>query len=185
MTLFRNKYRVESIRRPGWDYSVPGFYFTTICTHEMRMYFGAVVNGEMKLSTLGKVAEEHWKAIPNHFEKVTLDEFIVMPNHIHGVIKLSGECDPKLQRNGVKRTLADVSPKSGSLSHIMRCCKGGVTRWCKEQDLGFAWHSGFHDRIVLGPRSLEAIRKYIRDNPAKWDKDTQNPAKSKIKSKKG
>ena len=184
MTLFRNKYRVESIRKPGWDYSAPGFYFITICTHEMRMYFGVVANGEMKLSTVGKVAEEHWKALPGHFENVTLDEFIVMPNHIHGVIKLSGELKPKLQRNDVKRTLTDVSPKSGSIPHVVRCYKGGITRWCKDQGFRFAWHPGFHDRIVLGPRSLEAIRKYIRDNPANWDKDTQNPKKSEVNGKK-
>ena len=116
-----------------------------------------VVNGEMNLSKLGKVAEEHWKAIPNHFENVSLDEFIVMPNHVHGVLKLSGKYEPKLRRNDVKKTLPELSPKSGSLPHIMRCYKGGVTRWCKEQGLRFAWQTVFHERIVLFPRSIEAI----------------------------
>src|SRR5579864_389043 len=154
MTLFRNKYRVENIRKPGWDYSAPGLYFVTICTHEMRMYFGVVVNAEMKLSTIGKCAEEQWKAIPSHFKNVTLDEFVVMPNHIHGVIKLSGSAEPRLRRNDVKRILSDVRPKPGSLSHIIRCYKGGVTYWCKEQKFAFAWHVGFHDRIVPGPKVL-------------------------------
>src|SRR5215469_3404604 len=79
MTLFRNKYRVESIRKPNWDYATPGLYFVTICTHEMRMYFGMVVNSEMKLSTIGRYAERHWREIPNHFKNVSLDEFVVMP----------------------------------------------------------------------------------------------------------
>ncbi|HEY6350243.1 MAG TPA: transposase [Candidatus Angelobacter sp.] len=175
MTLFRNKYRVENIRKPNWDYLAPGSYFVTTCTHEMRMYFGTVVNAETKLSTIGECAEKQWREIPNHFKNVTLDEFVVMPNHMHGVIKISGPWEPKLGRNDTKKTLSDVGPGSGSLSHIIRCYKGGVTYWCKEQGFPFAWQAGFHDRIVLGPKSLEAVREYIRDNPANWDKDTENP----------
>lgn len=175
MTLYKNKYRVESIRRPNWDYSAPGLYFVTICTHERKMYFGMVVSSEMNLSTVGKYAEEKWEEIPKHFKNVELDEFVVMPNHLHGIIKISGSWTPKLGRNDVKKTLAQVSPKSGSLSHIIRCYKGGVTYWCKEQGIAFAWQARFHDRIIPGPKSLEAVRKYIRDNPANWEKDKENP----------
>jgi len=178
MTLFRNKYRVESIRKPNWDYATPGLYFVTICTHEMRMYFGMVVNSEMKLSTIGRYAERHWREIPNHFKNVSLDEFVVMPNHLHGIIKLSGTREPKLGRNDVKKSLFQVSPKSGSLSHIIRCYKGGLTYWCREQGLKFAWKTGFHDRIILGPKSLKAVREYIRDNPANWGKDKENPERA-------
>src|SRR5215472_15817475 len=139
MTLFRNKYRVESIRKPDWDYSSPGLYFVTICTHEMRMYFGMVVNSQVKLSTIGKRAEEHWKEIPNHFKNVALDEFVVMPNHLHAIIKIAGPWEPKLSRTDVKKILSDVSPRSGSLSNIIRCYKGGVTYWCREQGFNFEW----------------------------------------------
>lgn len=169
MTLFRKKYRVESILKSGWDYRAPGLYFVTICTYEMRMYFGTVVNAEVKLSAMGQYAEEKWKEIPSHFKHVTLDEFIVMPNHLHGIIKLSGPWEPKRSRNDIKKTLSDVSPKSGSLAHIMRCYKAGVTYWCKEQGLRFVWHPGFHDRIILGIKGLKAVREYIRDNPANWE----------------
>jgi REP element-mobilizing transposase RayT len=175
MTLFRSKYRVESIRRPGWDYSAPGLYLVTICTHQMRMYFGMVVNAEMKPSTIGRCAGEKWEEIPSHFKNVQLDEFIVMPNHLHGVIKISGQWEPKLKKNQIKRTLSDVSPRSGSLSHIIRCYKAGVTYWCKQQGFEFSWHTGFHDRIVPGLQSLEAVREYIRDNPANCENDRENP----------
>jgi len=175
MTLFRNKYRVESIRRPDWDYSSPGLYFVTICTCEMKMFFGVVVNSEMKLSTIGKCAEEQWKAIPSHFTNVALDEFVVMPNHLHGIIKISGAWQPKLGKNDGNRKLSDVSPRSGSLSHIIRCYKGGVTYWCKERGFVFAWKAGFHDRVALGQKSLKAFRQYIRENPANWEKDKDNP----------
>lgn len=175
MSLFENKYRVESIRRPNWDYSAPGIYFVTICTHERKMHFGMVVGSEVKLSTIGKSAEEQWKEIPRHFKNIVLDEFVVMPNHLHGIIKISGTWKPQAKRSVIKKTLLDVSPRSGSLSHIIRCYKGGVTCWCKEQKIAFAWQRGFYDRIVPGPKALEAIRKYIRDNPANWAKDTENP----------
>lgn len=161
-------YRVESIRKPHWDYRTPGLYFVTICTYEMKMFFGRVVNAEMKLSVIGRYAEEKWKEIPSHFSNVSLDEFIVMPNHLHGIIKLSGPWEPQLGRNDVKKRLAEVGPKTGSLSHIIRCYKGGVTYWCNEQGFSFAWQPGFHDRILLGPKSLEAVRQYIRDNPRNW-----------------
>lgn len=133
------------------------------------------MDSEVKLSTIGKYAEQKWREIPNHFKNVTLDEFIVMPNHLHGIIKISGFWEPKLKRNDIKKALSQVSPRSGSLSHIIRCYKGGVTYWCNEQGFPFAWKTGFHDRIVRGPKSLEAIREYIRNNPANWGKDKDNP----------
>jgi putative transposase len=173
MTLFKRKYRVESIRRPQWDYRSPGLYFVTICTYEMRMFFGRVVNEKVKLSAIGQYVEDKWKEIPNHFKNVSLDEFIVMPNHLHGILKLLGPWEPRLGRNDVKKTLTEVGPKAGSLSHIIRCYKGGITFWCKEQGLNFAWQPGFHDRIILGFRGLEAVREYIRDNPANWEKDKE------------
>ena len=173
MTLFR-KYRVESIRRPDWDYSSPGFYFVTICTYQKRWYFGIVKNAEVKLSRIGKCADKQWRETPSHYKNVELDEFIVMPSHLHGIIKITGPWEPKLSRNNVRKTLSDVSPKSGSLSHVIRCYKGGVTYWCKERALTFSWQDGFDDRIILGSKSLEAIRQYIRDNPRNWEKDSEN-----------
>ena len=84
--LFRNKYRIPTVRAQWWDYCRDGAYFITICTHGRQHFFGEVDNGEMRLSQIGQIATDLWKEIPDHFPFVHLDEFVVMPNHMHGII---------------------------------------------------------------------------------------------------
>jgi REP element-mobilizing transposase RayT len=86
MTLFNTRYRVESARLQSWDYALPGYYFITICTKNQECFFGTIMDGKMELSELGKIANKYWIEIPNYFENIELDEFIIMPNHIHGII---------------------------------------------------------------------------------------------------
>ncbi|HAH04266.1 TPA: transposase, partial [Candidatus Komeilibacteria bacterium] len=86
MSLFNNKYRIESTRLPFYDYSMPGYYFVTVCVQGGHYYFGQVENKKMKLSKLGRAVGKYWQEIPKHFPFVKLDEFMVMPNHIHGII---------------------------------------------------------------------------------------------------
>src|SRR5579884_3843049 len=90
MTLFRNKYRIETIRRTDWNYAASGCYFVTICNKNKRCYFGRIVDAQMDFSALGKCAEACWREIPSHHKNVTLDEYIVMPNHVHGIIVIDG-----------------------------------------------------------------------------------------------
>ena len=78
--------RRRSIRLQGYDYSQPGAYFVTICTHNRVSLFGDIVNGEMRMNDAGRAAEECWSAIPEHFHRTQLDEFVIMPNHIHGLV---------------------------------------------------------------------------------------------------
>jgi len=94
MTLFQNKYRIESARREGWDYADNGYYFVTICTKDREYYFGEIENGDMVLSEMGLIAKNIWCEISKHFPHAELDEFIVMPNHIHGLLYLSGHEKP-------------------------------------------------------------------------------------------
>jgi putative transposase len=86
MTLFKNKYRIESTRLPHWDYSSDGWYFVTICTQNRAEYFGEVRNYVMELSDIGRIAQEQWHKNAQLRDNVRLDEFIIMPNHIHGII---------------------------------------------------------------------------------------------------
>ena len=88
MAKFRNKYRIESARLQGWDYRTPGAYFITICTHNRIHHFGECKNGKMKLSTIGLLVQGCWFQIPHYNHHVRLGEFVVMPNHIHGVLIL-------------------------------------------------------------------------------------------------
>jgi REP element-mobilizing transposase RayT len=86
MTLFKNKYRIESTRLKGWDYSAAGYYFVTICTKERRCFFGDVVNGEMVLSPIGEIVAEEWQKTAQIRPNVAMDVWIIMPNHVHGII---------------------------------------------------------------------------------------------------
>ena len=88
MTRFRGQYRIESARLPGWDYAAPGAYFITICTRGRAHAFGGIKGGIMHLSAIGEIAHRFWQEIPQHFPRVTVDAFVVMPDHIHGIIIL-------------------------------------------------------------------------------------------------
>ena len=85
-SLFQNKYRIASARHPCWDYGQNAAYFVTICTKNKEHYFGNIDNDKIELSEIGCVAQQYWIDIPQHFPFVILDEFVVMPNHIHGIL---------------------------------------------------------------------------------------------------
>jgi putative transposase len=175
MTLFRDQYRIESARKPYWDYSLPGWYFVTICTKDRKTYFGRVVDSSMTHSSIGAFAAACWQEIPTHHTNIDIDEFIVMPNHVHGIIAISGpERLPELRKRGEIRRrleLSSVYPKTGSLGAVVGSFKSAVTRWCREQNVEFGWQARFHDRIIRGKNSLKAVREYIRENPANWHRD--------------
>jgi len=89
MDKFRNTYRIESARLKGWDYGWDAFYFVTICTGERKCFFGEISNGAMNYTPVGTIACQLWKEIPHQFDYAGLDEYIVMPNHIHGIIRIN------------------------------------------------------------------------------------------------
>ncbi len=134
MTLFRGKYRIESARKPGWNYTLPGWYFVTICTQERKPYFGRVVNATVNLSPIGEYANACWKEVPQHHQCVDIDEFVVMPNHIHAIVILGGpDRLPELRKREKFRRvteLNDVRPKANSLGTVVGSFKSAVTRWC-------------------------------------------------------
>lgn len=95
MERFGNKYRVDSTRLKGYDYTSNGIYFITICTKNRKWLFGEIVQSQIKLSQMGKIVFDCWYDLPNHYSNIILDEFIVMPNHIHGIIKIMNNLDNK------------------------------------------------------------------------------------------
>lgn len=186
MKLYKNKYRTDSIRLKGWDYRTPAWYFVTVCTQNRKHFFGEICNGIMGLSQIGNIAYLNWVAIPDHFGHVKLGEWIVMPNHVHGLIgimewpvgryqNLDSNPRPVETRNfaSLQGTGNEFGPlKSGSLSAIIHAYKSSVTRWARKNDkTDFAWQSRFHDHIVRNRRSLDRIRTYIVNNPKKWEED--------------
>jgi putative transposase len=175
MTLFREKYRIESARKPGWDYTLPGSYFVTICTHEKKPYFGRVSNATVDLSPIGKYADACWKEAPQHHKRIDIDDFVVMPNHMHAIVIIGGpERLPEMRKREKFKRVAEldgVRPKANSLGAVVGSFKSAVTQWCEAQHVEFGWQPRFHDRIIRGKNSLKAIREYIRNNPANWEKD--------------
>lgn len=90
---FKDRYRIPSARWPHWDYAMNGVYFITINTRDNSHFFGEIIAGEMQLSTLGNIAHLSWMEIPRHFKQLELGEFVVMPNHVHGILILTGDRD--------------------------------------------------------------------------------------------
>jgi len=155
---FRGRYRIPSARYVGWDYRWTGVYSVTICTWDRMRCLSEVHEGQVTLSRIGEAVAKEWLAIPRHHPHVHLDEWVLMPDHMHGILifqKVEGE--PK-------------GPRSGSLGAVIRRFKADATKqiWWNLKRKDFDWQERFHDTIVRTPAELERIRAYIRENPARW-----------------
>lgn len=184
MTLYKDKYRVESARLKGWDYSAVGYYFVTICTRDRLCTLGNVVDGVMWLSPVGKIVAEEWQKTALIRENVNLDEWVVMPNHLHGIVVIhenetfhrNVSTESKLCRDAPVGRLPVTRLYKGSLGSIIGQFKSVCTKriWAAGHD--FAWQSRFHDEIIRNENMLDKVREYICNNPLKWELDQENPA---------
>ena len=169
----------KSIRLKGYDYSEPGSYFVTICTARMQCVFGDAQNGEMVESPLGHLAADDWRDIPRHFPHITLDQFRVMPNHIHAILVI-GKRRGQTGTNGERKF---GQPQTGTLSTVIGAFKAGVTfkartsHLCSNRPL---WQARFHDHIIRNDVELYRIRQYIELNPIMWEFDVANPRAKEI-----
>ncbi len=157
MSLYRNRYRIESTRLMSWDYSWPGWYSVTIVSQHRRCIFGAIEHGRFIPSTIGQIVDARWRAIPDHFPRVGLDIWQVMPDHIHGILILA----------------PTVRPHDVTLGNVIGGLKAAVSRQVHSSGLGpFGWQERFHDRILFDADAVDRMRHYIQDNPMRWrDKD--------------
>ena len=184
--LYQNTYRIPSARLQNWDYIWNAAYFVTICTHERECFFGEIVNDKMKLNDVGKYANQYWLDIPKHFSFVKLDNHVVMPNHLHGIIIIDKPDDivetlhatslRQRQSTPTRKTfkneyMASISPKSGSLSTIIRSYKSSVTKNARLVNSNFAWQFRFHDHIIRDDESFNNISEYINNNSSNWQED--------------
>ncbi len=174
MGLYKNKYRIKSNRLSNWDYSSAGYYFVTICTQNKICHFGNITQSLINPSPVGEIAYKYWVEIPKHFNNVDIDEFMIMPNHIHGIIAIH-DTDRRDVACNVSTPNPDfhshISPKPNSLPTIIRSYKSAITKWCNENDLPFKWQHNYHEHIIRDEKELDRIREYIINNPANWDKD--------------
>jgi REP element-mobilizing transposase RayT len=185
LTCMNRSHSRRSIRLRDYDYAQNGAYFVTVCAHERASLFGEIVDEAMILNEAGKIAEACWAAIPRHFSNVELDAFVVMPNHIHGIIVIADEVRRQPAAVGAQQCCAPTSPKDGrrinvapgSLGAIVRSFKSAVTkeinglRGTPSQPV---WQRNYYDHIIRNERELNAIHDYIEKNPQRWALDEEN-----------
>jgi len=196
-----NLHKRQSTRLKGYDYSKEGNYFLTICCQDKECLFGDVVNGKMILNNIGEVVNECWLKIPNHFPKVKLKEYVIMPNHIHGIIELIND-EKSVSNNTAVENLRVINLKAEneqllnfipiknsiiqnnfqkctprSIGSIIKGFKIGVTKWIRDKNnfepilIESVWQRNYHEHIIRDNREYEKIVKYIINNPSKWEID--------------
>ena len=169
--------RKNSNRLQGYNYSQPGAYFATVCACDRQNLFGEVVNDRMELSAAGIFARQCWQEIPQHFPGVALDEFVIMPNHVQGIIIINNDKNGSVGGQHVEpgrlSNFQHVAP--GSLGAIVRGFKSAVTRWFHANtQIKTVWQRNFYDHVVRDESEMNRIRMYIRQNPINWEHDRQN-----------
>lgn len=173
-------------RLRNYDYSQNGMYFITICAKDRFKYFGEIENGKMMLNELGKIAEKCYLEIPNHFLGVFLDEFMIMPNHIHVIIEINNNdeivgTDLASVRNKNGQTQGLSLRDIGLLSRVIQAFKSKTAveylKLMKLKNMPYIpkiWQRSFHDHIIRNEKSLNKIREYIQTNPQMWERDRNN-----------
>jgi len=182
----------KSIRLKRFDYASEAFYFITMCTQDRIHLFGEIIDNELILNDCGKVANQCWLDIPNHFPHAKLHEFVIMPNHIHGIIEIVENMGIHKNLNSTSNFLNSIwlvgeknfSPQLTefkspvkTIGSIVRGFKIGVTKWIRnEYPDSFTknrsvWQRDYFDRIIRDQMEFDRIEKYIFDNPKNWGKD--------------
>ena len=164
----------RSIRLKDYDYTLQNAYFVTICTHEKYPWFGKITDGIMELNKYGTIAKEAWLDIPNHRPYIILHEFVVMPNHFHGIVEIKRDKPDELCLTPPIKTgnnMIDILPKPASLSTIIGSYKSAVTKAINQTGVTFSWQKGFYEHIIRNNDDYMNIAGYIELNPANWTKD--------------
>ncbi|HTE00411.1 MAG TPA: hypothetical protein VK668_14055 [Mucilaginibacter sp.] len=185
--LFKNKYRIASARLQTWDYAENAMYFITICTANRECYFGEIVEttlaetqyvvsqNRMQLNDLGLIAEMEWLNTSELRPDMNLElaEYVIMPNHFHGII-LIGENTYNSEQRGDDQTdhkKNEFGPQSKNLASIVRGFKSAVTTFARKNNIPFDWQTRFHDHIIRDHEEYLRIADYIMNNPDKWQED--------------
>lgn len=185
---FQNKYRISSIRAQWWDYGWNGAYFITICTQDREHYFGKIQKNKMVLSEVGIIADILWHQIPIHHKNVELGDFVVMPNHIHGILIIDKQLNNIDNVNNTDNAnivetghALSLPQKPGSqrfqnigkntISSIVGSYKSAVTKHANRLEYPHQWQKLFYDNIIRNNNDYQKISDYIVSNPENWAKD--------------
>ena len=153
-------------RLKHYNYSSSGYYFVTILTKNYHNYFGKTEDTTIILNGSGELAERYWRAIPDYYPEISLDDYIVMPNHIHGIVVIDN-------RDGWQSKISITDGRHNILSKAIGYFKMSVTKAIRREfDLKqFAWQRSFYEHVIRNEKSLGKIRGYIKSNPLNWKKD--------------
>ena len=187
MLKFKDTYRTDSNRLNYYDYSLCGAYFLTLCCKDRESLFGEINEDRMDLNDLGKIVQNCWLQIPDHFSQCMLGEFVIMPNHLHGIIVIRDQVNPspkcKIDRVETKHFLSQLESihrkkpngTSQTIGSIIRGFKIGVTKYARNKTNVYSvWQPNYYDRIIRNEDELNRIRAYILQNPCNWNKDQNN-----------
>ncbi len=151
--------RRKSIRLKDYDYSLPGYYFVTICAHDRIHCLGDIIDGKMVLNLYGKIVREQWTWLSEQYSYLELDQWVIMPNHVHGILHMVG--------NGRDRSL---HTKIKTLSELIGAFKTTSSKRIHQAGLlKFRWQKSFYDHIIRNEINLNRIREYIINNPSQWE----------------
>ena len=167
--------RRKSLRLPSYDYTEPGSYFITLCTYDRSCLFGDIVGGESKSNGVGRIVETCWLGIPQHFPGVELDLYVVMPNHVHGLVTLldtTNEPTPNHPRQDIHAVIGGFKSAATRQVNAMRNTPGVAL-----------WQRSYYEHVIRSEKGLDRIREYIANNPAKWELDDENPARRQQRGK--
>jgi REP element-mobilizing transposase RayT len=177
------KHHRRSVRLKGYDYFSTGAYFVTICTWNRDCLFGEIIEGKIELNEYGKVVQQEWMHSGDIRPNVELDEYVIMPNHFHGIVIINAGniCRGMARHAPTGRQFA--KPIANSLSTIIGAFKSAVTKLIKilRKNPGMpVWQRNYFERVIRNEKELFRIREYICFNPVQWDMDEENPANIKI-----
>jgi putative transposase len=170
----------RSIRLKEYDYSQSGAYFVTMCAWQRECLFGEIKDGEILLNAYGELVMKCWNDLPNHYHHARLDEFVVMPNHVHGIIMINvgAGLKPALFEKAQGAGLKPAPTRQHGLQEIVRAFKSFSSRRINDMrnttDIP-VWQRNYYEHIIRDERELHTIREYIKYNPLKWDEDEENP----------
>ena len=164
----------RSIRLLGYDYSQEGAYFITVCTHNRECLFGEIVDGNVVLNDAGRNAQQCWQEIPSHFPQVVLDEFVIMPNHVHGIVLITDSVGAKIF-SPLQPTSSRPHGTSKTIGSMVRGFKIGVTKWMRQHTPTLeVWQRNYYEHVIRDESELNRVREYIANNPVYWLSDENN-----------
>jgi len=157
------------MRLANFDYSQAGWYFVTINSQHGACLFGWAEDGRVQLSAAGKMVAESWIGQRVSYKGITTDRFVVMPNHLHGILVLDGTPPGDL-----RRSLPEVIQRFKALTTTRYVVGVKTSDWPRFD--GRLWHRGYYEHVIRNDADLDRIRQYVSDNPARWAKERESPA---------